>query len=110
MRHENKIVLIAIWREQSIIFSSLSVVIIGSRKKDWQQIVDTYMIRNGSKGYHTPFAGNPGLITLVFSCKEQHVLLFFAGNHSSSEERRVGKECVITCRYRCSPNHYKKKN
>src|SRR3546814_19808017 len=22
-----------------------------------------------------------------------------------SEERRVGKECVSTCRYRCSPNH-----
>src|SRR3546814_15869347 len=26
-----------------------------------------------------------------------------------SEERRVGKECVSTCRYRCSPYHYKKK-
>src|SRR3546814_18964163 len=22
-----------------------------------------------------------------------------------SEERRVGKECVSTCRYRCSPDH-----
>src|SRR3546814_20207846 len=26
-----------------------------------------------------------------------------------SEERRVGKECVRTCRYRWSPDHYKKK-
>src|SRR3546814_18633433 len=26
----------------------------------------------------------------------------------SSEERRVGKECVITCRTRWSPYHYKK--
>src|SRR3546814_18250303 len=26
-----------------------------------------------------------------------------------SEERRVGKECVSTCRYRWSPDHYKKK-
>src|SRR3546814_18880957 len=25
-----------------------------------------------------------------------------------SEERRVGKECVSTCRYRWSPYHYKK--
>src|SRR3546814_17993536 len=25
-----------------------------------------------------------------------------------SEERRVGKECVSTCRYRCSPCHHKK--
>src|SRR3546814_13308795 len=28
---------------------------------------------------------------------------------SRSEERRVGKECVSTCRYRWSPDHYKKK-
>src|SRR3546814_12968496 len=28
----------------------------------------------------------------------------------SSEERRVGKECVSTCRYRWSPSHKKKKN
>src|SRR3546814_14105895 len=27
-----------------------------------------------------------------------------------SEERRVGKECVSTCRYRGSPAHEKKKN
>src|SRR3546814_17016770 len=27
-----------------------------------------------------------------------------------SEERRVGKECVSTCRSRWSPSHYKKKN
>src|SRR3546814_11648871 len=28
---------------------------------------------------------------------------------SRSEERRVGKECVSTCRSRWSPYHYKKK-
>src|SRR3546814_19742296 len=27
-----------------------------------------------------------------------------------SEERRVGKECVSTCRYRWSPHHYRKNN
>src|SRR3546814_18244402 len=27
-----------------------------------------------------------------------------------SEERRVGTECVSTCRSRCSPYHQKKKN
>src|SRR3546814_11503247 len=31
------------------------------------------------------------------------------GNAQRSEERRVGKECVSTCRYRWSPYHYKKK-
>src|SRR3546814_16174447 len=29
--------------------------------------------------------------------------------HIRSEERRVGKECVSTCRSRWSPYHYKKK-
>src|SRR3546814_13860985 len=29
--------------------------------------------------------------------------------HQRSEERRVGKECVSTCRSRWSPSHYKKK-
>src|SRR3546814_14880095 len=29
--------------------------------------------------------------------------------HRRSEERRVGKECVRTCRSRWSPYHYKKK-
>src|SRR3546814_16960349 len=31
-----------------------------------------------------------------------------AGVGDRSEERRVGKECVSTCRSRWSPNHYKK--
>src|SRR3546814_15964439 len=30
-------------------------------------------------------------------------------SRSRSEERRVGKECVSTCRSRWSPYHYKKK-
>src|SRR3546814_17263593 len=31
-----------------------------------------------------------------------------ASSTSRSDERRVGKECVSTCRYRWSPYHYKK--
>src|SRR3546814_2282262 len=31
------------------------------------------------------------------------------GENDRSEERRVGKECVSTCRSRWSPYHYKKK-
>src|SRR3546814_11053096 len=33
-----------------------------------------------------------------------------AGRIARSEERRVGKECVSTCRSRWSPYHYKKNN
>src|SRR3546814_13986688 len=32
-----------------------------------------------------------------------------ARTNPKSEERRVGKECVSTCRSRWSPDHYKKK-
>src|SRR3546814_16780973 len=32
--------------------------------------------------------------------------LAVAGSRDRSEERRVGKECVSTCRSRCSPYHY----
>src|SRR3546814_16708027 len=39
--------------------------------------------------------------------------IFFGGTRGwpvfRSEERRVGKECVSTCRSRWSPYHYKKK-
>src|SRR3546814_11863077 len=32
-----------------------------------------------------------------------------SGTLQRSEERRVGKECVSTCRSRWAPDHYKKK-
>src|SRR3546814_15125104 len=44
---------------------------------------------------------------------EDRIAAFFLiGDHlqqDRSEERRVGKECVSTCRSRWSPYHYKKK-
>src|SRR3546814_12394657 len=36
-------------------------------------------------------------------------LLAAPAGQRRSEERRVGKECVSTCRSRWSPSHYKKK-
>src|SRR3546814_13380927 len=36
--------------------------------------------------------------------------LFASALSERSEERRVGKECVSTCRSRWSPYHYKNKN
>src|SRR3546814_17964258 len=37
-------------------------------------------------------------------------ILFQPGKFGRSEERRVGKECVSTCRSRCSPSHTNKTN
>src|SRR3546814_16509207 len=39
-----------------------------------------------------------------------HVRDMWDWNMERSEERRVGKECVSTCRSRWSPYHYKKNN
>src|SRR3546814_20796519 len=43
---------------------------------------------------------------------QQRILLLIHGvlDGLRSEERRVGKECVSTCRSRWSPYHYKKNN
>src|SRR3546814_14446455 len=48
--------------------------------------------------------GNIGLMKAVDKFEHRRGFTF-----SRSEERRVGKECVSTCRSRWSPSHYKKK-
>src|SRR3546814_15757504 len=48
--------------------------------------------------YGTPDVSNPGDVD------------WDSGARSRSEERRVGKECVSTCRSRWSPLHSKKKH
>src|SRR3546814_3754741 len=39
------------------------------------------------------------------SLSRKRLMPFSAGDVDRSEERRVGKECVSTCRYRWSPYH-----
>src|SRR3546814_15937115 len=41
---------------------------------------------------------------------DEHETWLLAPSDERSEERRVGKECVRTCRSRWSPYHYKKKH
>src|SRR3546814_3348937 len=52
----------------------------------------------GDKGSSAAKDCNRPKLRLVSPCRE-----------ARSEERRVGKECVSTCRSRWSPYHYKKK-
>src|SRR3546814_20012205 len=52
--------------------------------------------------------GSPGMLV----CRSVHTGAFRVSGSAGlvrSEERRVGKECVSTCRSRWSPSHYKKK-
>src|SRR3546814_13922614 len=80
-----------------------------------------------SRLIRNPFGTPPSLTTdhRAVSNNPQHTRPLAGGNNSwygypaqhdscftslvkRSEERRVGKECVITCRYRWSPFHEKK--
>src|SRR3546814_11253022 len=51
-----------------------------------------------------------GMSAGIFDLREQVIGLPNIRQQIRSEERRVGKECVSTCRSRWSPYHYKKKN
>src|SRR3546814_16359859 len=77
---------------------------------------------NSEKGYGfiTPEAGGKDLFAHFSeiqangfkSLEENQRVSFVTANGPKgprSEERRVGKECVCTCRYRWSPYHSKKK-
>src|SRR3546814_3132886 len=46
-----------------------------------------------------------GMIAKLSPCSEERLLDVVAGQAGRSEERRVGKECVSTCRSRWSPYH-----
>src|SRR3546814_17342091 len=61
--------------------------------------------------HHSSGDVNGQLQSQCFIHRSNHCCLLFRQllNSIRSEERRVGKECVSTCRSRWSPYHYKKK-
>src|SRR3546814_12658529 len=59
--------------------------------------------RSGSPGPHE-------VRDLTWEVGERGYRLLLGLRRHRSEERRVGKECVSTCRSRWSPYHYKKNN
>src|SRR3546814_19439596 len=61
----------------------------------------TAILRGNSKWKHVIYWGVPVLV-LLFSNFLGGLAMLAAAR---SEERRVGKECVRTCRTRCSPDH-----
>src|SRR3546814_13650331 len=65
--------------------------------------------RGFEPGHIQPHRGAPPAVRRLSRSCSQLRLTDKVGNRRS-EERRVGKECVSTCRSRWSPYHYKKKN
>src|SRR3546814_14733030 len=51
-----------------------------------------------------------GFEVVAFASGPEFVEAYGGDRHGRSEERRVGKECVSTCRARWSPYHEKKTN
>src|SRR3546814_12849862 len=50
----------------------------------------------------------PGIFSRPFF-EDKHRAFWMLQGAGRSDERRVGKECVCTCRSRWSPSHYNKK-
>src|SRR3546814_11526135 len=67
-----------------------------------KSLFDKNAAADGQHGLFPPLEGS-GLISRTGGVQEQPVSRTFPSNRS--EERRVGKECVSTCRYRWSPSH-----
>src|SRR3546814_2830204 len=72
------------------------------RISDWSSDVCSSDLSSSSKISRRPRENHD-----LPSVKEQHsdTTCVSAGSHARSEERRVGKECVSTCRSRWSPYH-----
>src|SRR3546814_1995740 len=56
-------------------------------------------------GPYSGATGYDGLWTQLMHAAENDEVKAIFMPHNRSEERRVGKECVSTCRYRWSPYH-----
>src|SRR3546814_3916659 len=73
------------------------------RISDWSSDVCSSDLKRLGIDYETLAADNPGLVYASISGFGQDGP--YRDRPGSSEERRVGKECVSTCRYRWSPDH-----
>src|SRR3546814_11301176 len=78
-------------------------------------ILGTRGVPAGHGGFETfaarlaPYLVSRGWQVTVY-CQEEGSGNIFEDDWERSEERRVGKECVSTCRSRWSPYHSKKKH
>src|SRR3546814_18098974 len=72
------------------------------RRDNAQQVIADLVV-----GQHVAGKADIHRVDGLADCDGDDGLLCFAGKRS--EERRVGKECVSTCRYRWAPYHSKKK-
>src|SRR3546814_15902748 len=77
---------------------------IGHHRRDHATALQTAVLRPGAGDHAEDLVAVDDLADLVGQDQPVGVAV------ERSEERRVGKECVSTCRSRWSPSHSKKKN
>ena len=94
----NKEILIAIRREHSPGFPSLTFVVVGSRVINWFTVINADMICNCPNRNHTPRSGDPCLVALSGGGELEHVFLFLVCNKPTFERHRIipDPECRIT--------------
>src|SRR3546814_19566292 len=76
------------------------------RISDWSSDVCSSDLSQGARHRHRFPGGAGGRSQARWSDRD----LRWGRQRRRSEERRVGKECVSTCRFRWSPFHYKNNN
>src|SRR3546814_19353123 len=92
------------WIIRLIKTAEIGIMIVGGAGI-WLHNVPLMLLALFSMGMHSTFFGPIKYAILPQHLQDDEVL----SGTGRSEERRVGKECVSTCRSRWSPYHYKKK-
>src|SRR3546814_21141728 len=88
----------------------LDAAVVGARRQQFADALDQLAEHEGN-GLDVKLAGlDLGKVEDVIDHRQQGASGIADHLRHRSEERRVGKECVSTCRSRWSPYHSKKKN
>src|SRR3546814_11346179 len=94
----NRAALLAFRSKYAITLYEMGCLLAGRRNPTWSGTVDELRERLGAPSNSMPNFSDFRRLVLTPGKAEIR-----------SEERRVGKECVSTCRYRWSPDNKKKK-
>src|SRR3546814_15867529 len=79
------------------IYAELSAIMVSWPTSEWQTLLDAADIPNAPLNTPVDILPDPQIKSTGFIAGFEHP--------TRSEERRVGKECVSTCRSRWSPDH-----
>ena len=89
------------YKDVQIQFNPEIIVLHGTNGAGKTNILESIYVGTIGKSHRT----NDTSDMLMFNAEEAGIVVKFEKKDTRSEERRVGKECVSTCRSRWSPYH-----